>query len=243
MKIGILQCDDVMVTLQAAHGNYPEMFMRLLHSVDPELSFQVWRCHEGQIPDANVEVDAWLITGSKYGVNDGLQWVNQLCDLIRQLYALRKPVIGVCFGHQLITHALSGLVKRNPKGWGVGVSTNTVSTQLPWMKPWQPELNLIVSHQDQVVSLPANTITLAGSSFCTYYLIQIGTTFLGLQGHPEFTTAYAADLMEYQRKYIPEDRIKMSLASLSTPQDAEIMAKWMLNFMAQSRLHHSTNCT
>lgn len=231
MKIGILQCDDVLLALQTTHGNYPEMFMQLLRRVDPDLSFEVWRCHEGQIPDADVEVDAWLITGSKYGVNDGLQWVDQLCDLIRQLYTLKKPVVGVCFGHQLITHAMSGVVKRNPKGWGLGVSCNSVSTQLAWMEPWQPTLNLIVSHQDQVVSLPTDTITLASSSFCPHYLIQLGPTFLGLQGHPEFTAAYAADLMKYQRKYIPEKQIETGLDSLNTPQDAHVMAQWMLNFM------------
>ena len=241
MKIGILQCDDVIFTLQENHGNYPEMFMRLLCRVDPDLSFEVWRCHEGQIPDANVEVDAWLITGSKYGVNDGLQWVDQLCDLIRQLYTLKKPVVGVCFGHQLITHAMSGVVKRNPEGWGLGVSFNSVSTQRAWMEPWQPTLHLIVSHQDQVVSLPADAMTLARSPFCPYYLIQLGTTFLGLQGHPEFSAAYAADLMQYQRKYISDEQIDAALASLSTPQDAHIMAQWILNFMHFAALSSSTN--
>lgn len=101
MKIGILQCDDVRPELQEKHSNYPEMFMQLLHGVDPTLQFQVWRCHEGRIPDSDADVDAWLITGSKHGVNDGLAWVEQLCDLIRQFYALKKPVVGVCFGHQL----------------------------------------------------------------------------------------------------------------------------------------------
>lgn len=231
MKIGILQCDDVALVLQERHGNYPEMFMRLLRRADPSLTFQVWRCHDGQIPDISAEVDAWLITGSKYGVNDGLPWIEQLCRLIRQLYVLEKPVVGVCFGHQLIAHALDGVVELNPGGWGVGVSFNTVSTQLPWMDPWQPTLNLIVSHQDQVLSLPDDTITVASSPFCPYYLLQLGKTFLSVQGHPEFTKAYAADLMEYRRNAMPDELIEAGLASLNQPLDAQIMAQWMLNFM------------
>lgn len=232
MKIGILQCDDVMVALQEKHGNYPEMFMDLLRGVDPKLQFQVWRCHENEIPDSEAEVDAWLITGSKYGVNDGLAWVGQLCDLIRQLYRLKQPVIGVCFGHQLIAHALYGQVERNPKGWGVGLSHNVVTTKQLWMEPWQPTLDLLVSHQDHVAHLPTDAIVLASSPFCPHYLIQIGTTFLGLQGHPEFTDAYAANLMAYQRKYIANDVVETGLASLYTPKDAHIMAQWLLNFIS-----------
>lgn len=237
MKIGILQCDDVRPELQKKHGNYPEMFMHLLRRVDSTLQFQVWRCHKGQIPDSDTDVDAWLITGSKYGVNDGLTWVEQLCDLIRQFYALKKPVVGVCFGHQLITHALSGTVQRSPKGWGIGLACNSVSTQQPWMRPWQPTLSLLVSHQDQVLRLPAHASTLASSPFCPHYLIQIGPTFLGLQGHPEFTDAYAADLMAYQRQYIPNAQIESALASLGAPQDDFLMAQWLLNFMATAQLH------
>lgn len=231
MKIGILQCDDVMLSLQKNHGNYPDMFMRLLSRVDPDLSFEIWCCHDGQIPDANVKVDAWLITGSKYGVNDDLQWVDRLCDLIRQLYVLKKPVVGVCFGYQLIAHAMSGIVRRNPQGWGLGVSFNSVNTQLDWMEPWQPTLNLIVSHQDQVIRLPTDAVALASSSFCPYYLMQLGKTFLGVQGHPEFTSAYAADLMTHQRHYITDEQIEIGLASLSSPQDADVMAQWIVNFM------------
>lgn len=232
MKIGILQCDDVAQVLQERHGNYPEMFMRLFHSVDPDLSFQVWRCHDGQLPDAGAEVDAWLITGSKHGVNnDDLPWIESLCALVRQLYTLKKPVVGVCFGHQLIAHAMSGAVVRNPGGWGVGLSCNTVNTHLPWMEPWQPTLDLIVSHQDQVDRLPDDALALASSPFCQFYLILVGATLLGVQGHPEFTKGYAADLMEYRRGGMPDELIEAGLASLSKPTDAKLMAQWLLNFM------------
>src|SRR5690606_19702937 len=100
MKIGILQCDDVMAPLRAIHGNYPDMFMRWLRAVDPNLEFVVWRCHDGDIPESVDAADAWLITGSKHGVNDDLPWIARLETFVGELHERRRPVVGFCFGHQ-----------------------------------------------------------------------------------------------------------------------------------------------
>lgn len=237
MKIGILQCDDVAPPLQERHGNYPDMFVRLLRRVDPDLQFQVWRCHDGQLPDLHTttDIDAWLITGSKHAAYDDLPWIHQLGDLIRELYVSRQRLVGVCFGHQLMAHAMSGTVRRHPDGWGVGMSFNMLTTQQPWMVPWQDTLELIVSHQDQVSALPDNAVALGGSAFCPIYLMQLGDTFLGLQGHPEFTKAYSADLMEYRREALPDTVIETGLASLSKQTDSLLMAQWMLNFIMPNK--------
>lgn len=233
MHIAILQCDDVAQPLRDIHGNYPDMFITLLQGLDDELTFDVWRCHEGEIPTSTDGVDAWLITGSRYGVNDGEPWIEQLSGFIRRLHQERRRIVGVCFGHQLLAHALGGAVRAHPQGWGVGVSVNQVKEQEPWMQPWKPELNTLVSHQDQVHQLPPQSQVLASSDFCPFYMIQIGDNALGIQGHPEFTKAYSADLMAKRRGRISDDVLDKGMKSLESPVDDTLVARWMLAFMAE----------
>ncbi|QTF93752.1 GMP synthase [Halomonas sp. BM-2019] len=235
MLIGLLQCDDVAPELIGRHGNYPTMFQRLFQRVDPDVRFRVWRCLDGEIPTDPDAVDAWMTTGSKFGVNDGHPWVDELAAFIRLLWRHGKPLVGICFGHQLIARALGGAVEKSARGWGVGISFNRVGERAEWMRPWQEALDLVVSHQDQVVTLPEGARVLAGSPFCPAYLMQIGDHFLGVQGHPEFARPYSADLMALRRAAIGEERVREGLASLAAAADDELMARWILNFIHHAR--------
>lgn len=238
MKIGILQADDVNPVLQPEHGNYPQMFEKALRAVLPDCELPVYRVLDGELPATTTECDAWLITGSKFGVNDGLHWIEALSDFVRTLWAEQRPLVGICFGHQLMARALGGTVVKSDKGWGVGLSFNQVIERKPWMQPWQEELDLLVSHQDQVVVLPEEAQVLASSDFCPYYLIQYGECFLSVQGHPEFCVDYCRALMEMRRDTLPAARLRSGRASLNAEADSQLMMQWIASFlqMAAARL-------
>lgn len=231
MRIGLLQCDDVMESLQIEHGNYPEMFNDLLLAQLPSAQIRVYRCMDGELPQALDECDAYITSGSKFGVNDGLLWVDALRDCMVCMWEQGTPLVGVCFGHQLMAKALGGEVIKSPKGWGVGMSFNQVRERKPWMDPWQDKLDLIVSHQDQVSLLPPQAEILAGSEFCPYYLVQYGRHFLSVQGHPEFCKAYSQGLMDARRGVIAHARLREGRASLSSEVDTPVMSSWIINFM------------
>ncbi len=236
MKIGVLQCDDVAGPLQAAHGNYGDMVCRWLGAADARLSFQVWACHKGALPDARARADAWIIGGSKNSVNDDEPWIDALSEFVREQWRRQQPLAGICFGHQLLARALGGTVAVDDHGWGVGIYETRLAGREPWMSPWPGErLQLLASHREQVHTLPESARVLAGAPFCPHYLMQVGDTVLGLQGHPEFTRAYAADLMLMRRgSLIPELRVQGGLRSLFLPVHDQIMAHWFLRFLRRA---------
>ncbi|MTI12719.1 glutamine amidotransferase-related protein [Sansalvadorimonas verongulae] len=233
MKIGILQCDDVQKQLQPKHGNYPEMFQELFLAEDALCEFQFYRVLDGIFPQTTHECDAWLITGSRYSAYDALPWIPALKKFVQRLYQEKRKLIGICFGHQVMAEALGGKVTLSEKGWGVCMSFNKVCTHKHWMEPAREDFNLLVSHQDQVTTLPADAQILAGSDFCPNYMIQYGDHFLSIQGHPEFSPTYAKELMLTRQDRIPADRIGEGLESLSYAPDKTLAAQWLLRFMSR----------
>ena len=177
MHIGILQCDDVREELIAEFGNYPEMLQEILLAVEPGLKFTTYQVHNGQLPLSPEDCDAFISTGSRYGANDGFPWIEDLETFIRQLDAATKKFVGICFGHQVMAKALGGEVEKSPKGWGVGVSYNDIIHRQEWMTPYQESIDLVVSHQDQICSLPQDVKVLARSEFCEYYMLQKGRPY------------------------------------------------------------------
>ena len=108
MKVGILETGKIPDELNAKHGDYPGMFKRLLRLADPGLDFNVYHVTEGQIPDRPDECDAWLITGSRHGVYDPLPWIEPLKRFLKRAYDANVPIVGICFGHQILAEVLGG---------------------------------------------------------------------------------------------------------------------------------------
>lgn len=231
MNIGILLCDRVGEQFSTEHGQYPDMFAKLLHRADPTLTFSIYDAEQGELPDQIDAAEAYLITGSRHGVNDGYSWITNLEAFILQLHTAQKKLIGICFGHQLIAKALGGKVTKASNGWGIGVSVNKITQQKPWMLPSQDDLNLLVSHQDQVVELPLGAETLASSNFCPFYMMQIGNHLLTIQGHPEFSKAYSQALIEDRKNMLGKELSEQGLMSLQLKVDDSLFARWIVNFL------------
>ncbi len=192
MKLGILKTDAVRPEWVPEFGEYPDMFIALLAQADPDLEYVVYDVERGQYPADIDEVDAYLITGSKSGVYEDKPWITELMAFVRELHRRRKKLVGICFGHQLVAQALGGKTEKSPKGWGVGLHTHRFTTAPPWHDQVDLELDILVSHQDQVVEVAKDAKVLASSDFCENAVCQIGDHILTFQGHPEFAARLCA---------------------------------------------------
>lgn len=231
VRVGLLECDHVPDDLRDIGDDYAAMFAARFATRAPWVGFDRIDVIGGAPLPSPGDHDAYLITGSRHAAYDDLPWIAPLGSLVRDLVDAEVPVVGVCFGHQLIAHALDGEVARADAGWGVGVHEARVVTDRPWMAPPAEHFRLIVSHQDQVVRLPADAILIATSDHAPVAAFEVGSA-LGFQGHPEFHPAYASALMAARRDRIPAHAITEGEGSLRTPADHATVTSWLGRFLA-----------
>jgi GMP synthase-like glutamine amidotransferase len=233
MKLGILVTDQLDSQISEKFGSYPEMFQALLIQIDPSLTFSSYSVIDQTYPETIDECDAYLITGSKFSAHEDKPWINQLCNYIQTLHRQQKKLIGICFGHQLIARALGGKTEKSTQGWGIGSMPVDIFQHPNWLQPSINIFNLLVSHQDQVSSLPSNSALIAGSKFCPHASYQVGNHILTFQGHPEFSKNYSQYLMEKRREIIGGSRVNEGILSLNDKINHLEVARWMVNFLAE----------
>ena len=236
MKIGILETGEVAAELVGRHGDYPAMFERLLSAADPSLAFVTVRVVAGEMPASPGEADAWLVTGSRHGVYDDLPWIAPLKAFLRDCVAARVPVVGICFGHQILAEALGGAVAKSDRGWGLGVQDYEVVRRPGWMVHVPDRFAISALHQDQVVALPPDATVLARSPHCEIAAVAYGDpeapSAVSLQPHPEFGPAFMDELIALRAgTAFPSDEAEAARASLGRSVDSPAWARLIVDYL------------
>ncbi len=234
LSMALLECDHVDADLRHIAGDYADMFTRLFTEHAPEVTLERVDVVGGAPLPALGAHDGLLITGSRQSVGDDLPWIRDLGGLLVRAHARAVPVVGICFGHQLIAHALGGRVDRAPVGWGVGVHHGTVTAPRAWMTPARSGFDLLVSHQDQVTAIPNGATVLATSEHAPVAAFEMGS-LVGFQGHPEFVADYAEALMARRIERIGAERIEHARGTLGRPTDQATVTRWIESFLAGNR--------
>lgn len=237
MRLTILETGRAPGRLSEDYPRYPDMFAALLSKADPSLRFEAVPLLDGAAPPDPRNCEAVLITGSPFGVYDSTPWMDPLRGFIREAFATGTPMIGVCFGHQIIADALGGDVRKSDKGWGVGRHTYDVNGTRDWMHDAGATVSLSVSHQDQVVNPPVGAVTLARSAHTDHAMLAYeGAPVISIQGHPEFSDTFVSALWSARRgKALTDAQVDGALASLARPGDADLVAAWMTSFLRGAR--------
>jgi GMP synthase-like glutamine amidotransferase len=232
VTIGILAVSTGDLDRKAGARQYPRMFARFLRGADPSLAFAYYDVIGAkELPRDMDECDAYLITGSRHSAFDDEPWIRALSEFIRSAHRARKKLIGICFGHQVVAHALGGKAERSPKGWGLGRRVFAPVASFPWMRPALREVALLYSHRDQVTKLPPGAARVGGDAFCRNMMFVIGGHVLCFQGHPEFTARYLRRLMAGRRDVIPPPVYADALRTLDAPDDSAVVARWIVGFV------------
>lgn len=226
MKIGILQTGNTPSEFVRAHGDFDDMFRLFL--AEEDMSFDTFAVNKGILPNGVDDADGWLITGSKDGVYDGHAWISSLEDFIRHCAAKEHPVVGVCFGHQVMAQALGGSVQKFGGGWTIGCDQYRFS--------WGEDLSLIAWHQDQVLRPPASAVVIGRSARSEHAALMYGDYGLSFQPHPEFEMSFVRDMLEAQPAEVSEDARRTALETLSGTLSRSRTAELIQGFFRQRRI-------
>jgi GMP synthase-like glutamine amidotransferase len=229
MKIGLLETGEPPEALQPTFGGYGGMFQDLL---GPGHDYVVYDVQAGVLPADPAECDAYIVTGSAAGVYDDLPWIAPLKAFLVE--ADRQPLVGVCFGHQVMAEAFGGKVVKSDKGWGVGLHVYDVAEPQSWMDEGV-KVAVPASHQDQVVEIPPGARAVAGSAFTPAgVLVYDDRPAISMQFHPEFEPAYARALIEARRgSRFTDAQADAAIASLDHANDRARVANWIEAFLTQ----------
>ena len=230
-KLAILDTDILYDSLRPRYQCYGKMFSNLLAEAGLNWEIETFSVIEGEYPAELDSFDAFLITGSKFDSFADTPWIVELREYVRRLYKSRMPMVGICFGHQLVAQALGGKTEKSPKGWGVGIHQHRFQQLPAWHDQGAAAFAILVSHQDQVVSPALGADVLAGSEFCENAVCQVGEHILTFQGHPEFVPGYAQEVMQFRRERIGEEAYTRGMASLAEDAEAERVGRWILAFL------------
>ena len=232
MKLTILQTGDVPAPLRGRFGPYPPMFERMFAAAGHAFTYETVPVYDGADFPVLSNVEAVLITGSAAGVYDDHFWLDPLRAFIRTAYAAEVPMLGICFGHQIMAAALGGDVRKSEKGWGLGRHTYQVKSRPGFLATDLPALSIACSHQDQVIVPPPDAEVFLGSEFTPNAgLAYAGGRALSLQPHPEFVDDYSLALVELRRGKATDDVVETAIASLANPSHSLEVAGWLGNFL------------
>ena len=195
--IGILETGRPPEELIAEHGDYPAMVMSWIGQAEGD--YRLFAALDGMLPQSPSEADLWVITGSRFGAYEDHAWIAPLERFIRACRDAGRPMMGICFGHQIIAQALGGVVRKSAKGWGLGIHDYAPVNWPDALGPAPETLAIQAFHQDQVEELPAGAERIAQSAFCENAALWYPGFALTVQGHPEFATPFARALLEARK--------------------------------------------
>lgn len=215
MKIGILKTGHAPDIVLGELGDYDAMFARLLEGRG--FDFEPYNVVDEEFPDGPHAADGWLVTGSKHGVYEDHPWLPPLEQLIRDIRTADLPLVGVCFGHQVIAQALGGKVVKHPDGWRVGATTYEIDGRPLTLNAW---------HQDQVIAAPPDAEIVGRAEGCDIAALRYGPRIFSVQPHPEFNATMMDRLIEHRAIGVVPDPLRdHARARLDTPTDTDAMAQ------------------
>jgi GMP synthase (glutamine-hydrolysing) len=175
--------DDMRLSL----GDISDWYVRALADLD--VTMRIVRPFLGESLPSSGAVCAAIITGSWAMVSDREGWSEETAAWIREAMTHSLPMLGICYGHQLMAHALGGRVDYHPGGVEIGVHAVSLSDEGradPFFNAWPDVFAAPLTHLQTIAALPPGAVRLASSEHDSYQIVRYGPNAISVQFHPEF---------------------------------------------------------
>lgn len=196
--------------LAAARGGIETWICRLLGASLSEV--EVVEAYQGAaLPDPRLS-NAVVITGSAAMITEHRPWAEAVADWLGPILSREIPVLGICFGHQLLAYHLGGVVGPNPSGREIGTTTVEVtqaSRRDPLFSGLPQRLTVQMLHEQSVLRLPRGAVALAENTHGPYQAARYGRRAWGVQFHPEFDSDIMGRYLEHLAPELASEGLKL----------------------------------
>lgn len=231
--------------LREEHGDLPLWFSKAM-ALAPD-AIQVVKVFCGEtLPDPDPNRIA-VITGSWDMVTDKLEWSEYTAKWIRSAIEAGMPLFGVCYGHQLMAHAMGGIVDYHPQGREMGCLEITLTeegTNDPLTRGFPEGFRAHLTHLQTVTKLPSGAQSLASSTHDKNQIIRYSEKAVSTQFHPEFTPDIAASLIHLRSETLLNEGFEPAAmrGALTDANDARKLLKMFISIHAAHALTVIPEC-
>lgn len=183
----IIKMGETLPYLYQRRGDFEDWIMAPIEKTD--IGFNVVSPYKERLPSRPRDFAGVIITGSHAMVTDKEAWSEQTAAWITRVVASDVPLLGICYGHQLLAHAMGGVVGNLPTGVELGTVPITLTDQASndlLFSGLPKQIMVHASHTQSVLQLPPNAILLASSVNEPHHAFSLGSCTWGVQFHPEF---------------------------------------------------------
>jgi GMP synthase (glutamine-hydrolysing) len=203
----LLKTGETTLSARLRVGDYDAWFKQAVAGTHWQL--QVVRPYLGEPLPARVkDYAAVWTTGSPASVTELAPWMQTCADYLREAAQRGVPVLGVCFGHQLLAHAYGGRVARSPRGREIGTVDITLTPEGrkdPLFAGMPERVGFQATHGDMVEGLPPGITVLAGNTHTAVQAMAVGSHVRGVQFHPEVEPDAMRAMIEARAEGLEEE--------------------------------------
>jgi len=208
----IIKAGEKLPSLDSVSGDYEDWMAEILGwDQDDYRSVAIYLGEK--LPPLD-EVKSIIITGAGAMMTDPSPWIAESAEWLARAAESHHPILGICFGHQLLAHALGGIVGNNPRGLEVGsvpIHLTGEASEDSLFKNMPSQFIANVSHMQSVTKLPDGARLLAYSKREPVHAFSYGADVWGIQFHPEFD----AEIVKHFIRYF-DDQLKQEGHDMST---------------------------
>lgn len=233
--------------ISARHGDFPRWFQLGLRLRPAHI--RVVDAEKGEaLPDPR-DIAGAVLTGSASMVTEKLPWSERTAGWIRNAMDVELPLLGVCYGHQLMSHALGGRVDYLPGGREMGTIPLTLRGEVgndPLAAALPETFAAHATHEQSVLELPRGAVSLAGSQRDPHHLVRYGRHATSMQFHPEFSAEVMRAYISRRHDVLDQEGLapaQMLAAVVPTPHATRLLRGFVREHLHASRAEEEASVT
>jgi GMP synthase (glutamine-hydrolysing) len=229
-KIAVLKAGETLPSLADKRGDFEDWIIEGM-GIDPSSS-QVTSIFQGEKPPNIDQISGVVITGSHQPVMEKMDWSENTTPWLKRAVEGGIPILGICFGHQLLAYALGSRIADTPGGPEFGtveIKLTKAANVDPLFEDLPGVIEVQSSHYQAVIDLPRNAARLGSSPIDPHAAFRVGSCAWGVQFHPEFDAEITRAYIHHYRQRIENangDFNYLLQNCRNTPEGGKILSRF-----------------